>query len=64
MQGTAHFGLPRQRVNQLLQANGDLPIRERITARVQESDVRDDAKRVRHRDDPILNFDPVPGYSC
>jgi hypothetical protein len=55
------FALPRQCVDQLLQTNGYFPLWKDITLWIQELNVGDDPKRVRHGNHAVLDLNPIPG---
>lgn len=61
MQRPLHLALPRQGVDELMKLHGHLEIRQRLALVVEQLQVRDEAQRIGHRDDPLLQLDPVPG---
>ena len=61
MQRPPHLGLPGKGVHELMQLHGDLDLRQRLAAVVEQLEVGDEAERVGHRDHPGLDLDPIPG---
>ena len=51
-------------MNQLMQADGDLDIGQRLAMVVEELQVRHESQRIGHRDDSGLDAHPVPSDAC
>ena len=60
MQCALNFDLPGQRVYQLVQLHGDLPVVEKRSMSVKQAQVGNHSEGVGHGYDTVLNLDPVP----
>lgn len=61
MQGALNFGLPRQSVYQLVQAQGGCKPVQRFAVFVEQLQVGDEPERVAHGNHALLQLDPIPG---